>query len=71
MFVPKELLFNIFLSYPRMGSFSHRSAAFQTQMGFIGVSAALTSLTFHGTAPAPTPRQVPINGLMAAQVSLH
>lgn len=51
MFVPKELLFNTFLSYQGMGSFSHRSAAFQTQMGFIEVSAALTSLTFYSTAP--------------------
>lgn len=50
--VPDELLFNIFLSYSGMGSLSHRSAAFQTQMGFIEVSTALTSLTFYSTAQA-------------------
>lgn len=52
MFVPEELLFNIFLSYQRKGNFAHRPAAFQTQMGFIEVSASPTSLKFYGTAPA-------------------
>lgn len=52
MFVPEELLFNTFLSYRGTGSFSDRSAAFQTQMGFIEVSTALTSLMFYGRAPA-------------------
>lgn len=51
MFVPEEFLFNAFLSYQGMRSFSHRSAAFQTQMGFIEVPAALASLMFYGTAP--------------------
>lgn len=52
MFVPEELLFNTFLSYRGMGSFSDRSVAFQTQMGFIEVSTALTSLMFYGRVPA-------------------
>lgn len=51
MFVPEEFLFNAFLSYQGMRSFSHRSEAFQTQMGFIEVPAALASLMFYGTAP--------------------
>lgn len=72
MFVPEEFLFNAFLIYQGMRSFSHRSAAFQTQMGFIEVSAALASLTFYGTAPEIQwllLAGVPLYSPMVAQVS--
>lgn len=51
MFVPEEFLFNASLSCQGMRRFSHRSVAFQTQMGFVEVPAALASLMFYGTAP--------------------